>query len=408
MIIHIDCNSFFASCEVAFHPELKGKPVVVANSNEAGGGIILALTDEAKKLGLKRGNPVFQVKKLIADNNVTMFRVNHNKYRDTSRQIMRLVVEQDIVQDFVQYSIDEFFGYLPVDNEKDVRKYVKQMKDLILEKTDIPVSCGCSQTYTLAKVATWYAKHYKGYKGICVLSESNREKALATLPINDVWGIGRANTRFLTANNVVTALDFYRISELYVKHSMKTGGWNTWKELHGEPSIDIERNAVQKSMMQSLTFTYMTDQKAKLLPLIANFASKLAFKLREQHTMCNTVTLFLRTNRHRPDLPQYSAGDTIKMSSPTQDTRAIVDTALILLDKIFVPGYMYKKMGIVLTDIVPADAVQLDLFAPNDMRRSQKLMRAIDEINSKFGSETIHSALSDYSAGNDDNSEDNF
>lgn len=406
MIIHIDCNSFFASCEVAFHPELKGKPVVVANSNEAGGGIILALTDEAKKLGLKRGNPVFQVKKLIADNNVTMFRVDHNKYRNTSRQIMQLVIEQDIVQDFIQYSIDEFFGYLPIDDESEVRKYVKQVKDLILEKTDIPVSCGCSQTYTLAKVATWYAKRYKGYKGICILSEENREKALATLPINEVWGIGRAHSAFLSQNGIATASDFFKMSEIYVRHSMKMGGWNTWKELHGEPSIDIERNAVQKSMMQSLTFTYMTDQKAKLKPMIADFSSKLAFKLREQHSICGSVTLFMRTNRHRPDLPQYSASDTIKLSMPTQDTRVIIDTALKLLDKIFAPGYMYKKMGIVLTDIVPADAVQLDLFAKNDLKRSEKLMRAMDEINNKFGSETIHSALSGTDADKTDCDED--
>ena len=231
MIIHIDCNTFFASCEVAFKPELHGKPVAVANINEAGGGVILALTAEAKQLGLKRGMPVFQAKKLIQDNGVVLLPVNHDKYRKTSNKIMQLVVEQDIIQNFVQYSVDEFFGEIPVDNEDKVRHYVKKVKDLILKETDIPVSCGCSQTYTLAKVATWYSKHYNGYKGICVLSEANREKALARLSISDVWGIGRQSTKFLTQNGIATALDFTRMSEAYVRRTMKIVGLRTWQEL---------------------------------------------------------------------------------------------------------------------------------------------------------------------------------
>lgn len=397
MIIHIDCNSFFASCEVAFHPELKGKPVVVANGNEAGGGIILALTSEAKKLGLKRGNPLFQVRKFMEDNNVIVFQVNHHKYRNISEQIMQLVIEQDIIQDFVQYSIDEFFGSIPIDSSEDVKKYVRQVKDMIMEKTEIPVSCGCSQTYTLAKAATWYAKHYEGYKGICVLSEANREKALATLPINEVWGIGRAHARFLAASNVVTALDFYQMSEIYVRHAMKTGGSNTWKELHGIPSVDISRETAQKSISQSLTFTYMIDNKQKLREILASFVSKLAFKLREQNSMCKTIMVFIRTNSHRPDLPQYSATDTRKLPASTQDTRVILDEALKLLDKVYKPRFLFKKMGIVLTDITHGNAVQLDLFESRDAKKSEKLMKVLDDINRKYGQETIHSALSDVS-----------
>lgn len=393
MIVHIDCNTFFASCEVAFHPELYGKPVVVANSNEAGGGVILALTPEAKRLGLKRGNPVFQVRKLIHDNGVVMFDVNHEKYRNTSKQIMQSVVEQDIVQNFVQYSIDEFFGEIPVDDEAEVRRYVKMVKDLIAKETDIPVSCGCSQTYTLAKVATWYAKHYAGYGGICVLSEANRQKALAGLPIGDVWGIGRKFSKFLTANNITTALDFAQMSEQYVNHTMKTAGLHTWQELHGQCVISIDRDSMQKSMSQSQTFAYMTDDIQKLRELISMFVSKLARKLREQNSMCQTVMVYIRTNRHRPDLKQRAADNSRKMPTPSQDTRVITEIAMQLLDSIYMPGFMYKKMGVILTDITPSDAVQLDLFSNNDIGKSRKLMQALDDINRKYGADTIHSAL---------------
>ena len=394
MIIHIDCNTFFASCEVAFKPELHGKPVAVANINEAGGGVILALTAEAKQLGLKRGMPVFQAKKIIQDNGVVLLPVNHDKYRKTSNRIMQLVVEQDIIQNFVQYSVDEFFGEIPVDNEDEVRHYVKKVKDLILKETDIPVSCGCSQTYTLAKVATWYSKHYDGYKGICVLSEANREKALARLSISDVWGIGRQSTKFLTQNGIATALDFTRMSEAYVRRTMKIVGLRTWQELQGIRAIEFENDARQKSLSHSQTFAYMTDDRSKLRELVARFVSKLASKLREQDSMCQSVTVYLRTNRHRPDLKQRAVIDTRKMTAPTQDTRVIMDVALQLLDGVYLPGFMYKKLGITLTDIVPAGAVQLDLFSGGDVRKSQKLMQALDDINRRFGAETVHSALS--------------
>lgn len=402
IFVHIDCNTFFASCEVAFHPELKGKPVVVSNVNEAGGGVILALTAEAKRLGLKRGMPVFQAKKLIEDKGVIMFPANHDKYRKTSNNIMQLVIKQDIIQNFVQYSVDEFFGEIPVENEDEVRHYVGLVKDLILKETDIPVSCGCSQTYTLAKVATWYSKHYDGYKGICVLSEANREKALAGLPVSDVWGIGRAFGRFMADNNIVTALDFAQMSEQYVNHYMKTAGLRTWRELHGIRAVDIERESVQKSLSHSQTFAYMTDDKQRLRGLIAGFVSKIAYKLREQNSMCKTVTVLIRTNRHRPDLPQYSANDSRTLSVATQDTRVITDVALQLLDTLYKPGFMYKKMGVILTDIVPASAVQLDLFNETDVNKSRKLMRVLDDINKRFGAETIHSALT----GNDKIDED--
>ena len=396
MIIHIDCNTFFASCEVAFHPELKGKPVVVTNTNEAGGGVILALTAEAKRLGLKRGNPVFQVKKLIEDKGVIMFQVDHTKYRNTSNKIMQAVIKQDIIQNFVQYSVDEFFGEIPVENEDEVRHYVGLVKDLILKETDIPVSCGCSQTYTLAKVATWYSKHYDGYKGICVLSEANREKALERLAIGDVWGIGRSYSRFMADNSIATALDFSRLSQPYVKRYLKTAGLRTWQELHGIRAVDIGREAVQKSMSHSQTFAYMTDDKQRLREQMAGYVSKLAYKLREQNSLCKTVIVLIRTNRHRPDLPQYAANDSLTLTAPTQDTRVITEAALQLLDQLFRPGFMYKKMGVVLTDLIPADAVQLDLFNADNDRKSRKLMKALDDINNRFGAETIHSALSTF------------
>jgi DNA polymerase V len=122
--------------------------------------------------------------------------------------------------------------------------------------------------------------------------------------------------------------------------------------------------------------------------------------------MCKTVSLFFRTNRHRPDLPQYAAHDSRSLPAPTQDTRVIIDAALQLLDQLFKPGFMYKKLGVILSDFVPSNAVQLDLFNADNDRKSRNLMQALDDINRKFGAETVHSALTTSQKENNEEEDD--
>ena len=390
MYLHIDCNTFFASCEVATNPELAGKPVVVANDNENGGGIILALTPEAKALGLKRGIPMFQVRSLLKLNDVVVCQVDHKKYRRISHQIMEAVQQQEIVQDFIQYSVDEFFGTLPLDDPGEMRFYTKKVKDLIADSTGIPVSCGCSQSYTLAKVATHYAKRYKGYEGICVLMPENRQKALSMLEIADVWGIGRKYRKRLTDMGILSAYDFVCMDEKKVERLMSTPGVKTWRELNGIPSIDLHRPDRQRSISQSRTFAYMTDDIATLEHEIRTFTADCAAKLRKQGSVCRTITVFLSTNRHREDLDQYRNGETAKLPSPTSDTPSLTKAAVALLQKLFRKGFLYKQAGVILGDISEEEGMQLDLFTAPQDERKRKLMKIADEINKKFGDDTIN------------------
>lgn len=390
MFLHIDCNTYFASCEVATNPELEGKPVVVANDNENGGGIILALTAEAKALGLKRGIPLFQVRSLLKLNNVVICQVDHKKYRRISRTIMDAVRQQDIVQDFVQYSVDEFFGTLPLDDPDELRHYAKLVKDMIWDTTHIPVSCGLSQSYTLAKVATHFAKHYKGYDGICVLMPENRDKALGMLEIADVWGIGRKNRQKLQERGVRTAQDFVNMSEKAVQQIFALPGVNTWRELQGTPCINLLRPARQRSIMQSRTFAYMTDSMEKLEQDIRTFATVCAAKLREQHSVCRTVQVFVSTNRHRDDLDQYRNSGAVRLPSPTSDTPTITKAAIAAMHELFRVGFLYKQAGVILTDISEEVGMQLDLFSEPEDERHRKLMRIADAINQKFGDDTIN------------------
>ncbi len=393
MFLHIDCNSYFASCEVATRPGLEGKPVVVANETENGGGVILALTAEAKALGLKRGTPLFQVRNLIKMNNVVICPVDHKKYRRISRQIMENVQRQEIVQDFVQYSVDEFFGTLPTDQPDELRHYATLVKEMIATSTGIPVSCGLSQTYTLAKVATHYAKHYKGYNGVCVLMPESRQRALSLLDIADVWGIGRQSRAKLYSMGIHTAQQLVECDEKVLSRIFSAAGLNTWRELQGTPCIDLHRPAKQRSIMQSRTFVYMTDDIKTLEQDIRTYAAACAVKLRQQHSVCRTVQVFLSTNRHREDLAQYRNSVGIHLPSPTADTPTIVKAAMAGLHSLYKVGFLYKQAGVILTNITEEEGMQLDLFSEPEDQRHRKLMQITDALNKKFGDDTINFGL---------------
>ncbi len=396
MYIHLDCNNFFVSCELLSRPELWGTPVVVANDNGNNGGIILALNQEAKAVGLKRGNPLFQVSQLIEKQHVTVIEVHHQLYHDISHQIMEHVRQTEMVLDFVQYSVDEFFGTMPDDDPIRLRGYLLKLKNLIREKTGIPVSCGAGMSYTLAKTATWFAKHYPAYEGICVMPADKREQALARVPIADVWGIGRRSIKKLSQEGIQTALDYTQKSEAWVRRLFNVTGVRTWKELRGEPAITLASHERQKSIMYSRTFAHMTDSKTVLLRELSNYATAVTRRLREQGSLCGAVTVFLATNRHRTDLAQYNVDDTLKLTTPTDDTRAVMQAVSTLLERIYQPRYQYKQAGVILSQLQSNSGMQLDLFAPqqaDDRTKQKRLMHAIDSINKRFGKNQIHFAV---------------
>lgn len=398
MILHIDCNTFYASCEVAFRPDLKGKPVVVANCNEAGGGIILALTKEAKALGLKRGNPVFKVANILNANNVAVFPANLPKYVDISRRLMQIVREQNIVLNFTQYSVDEFFGELPIDDKDQLRATALNIKKHIEQCAGVPVSCGISQTYTLGKVATWYAKHYPGYKGVCVLPKDKIEVALQDFPIANVWGIGRRTAPKLEANGIVTALQFYNADENHIRRWLKINGVRTWKELHGIPSVNIDNPERQQSICHSRTFTYMTSDLNTLRTYISDYAVAAARKLRAQHSVCLAISTFLSTNPFREDLDQYSNMATTKLNIATADSRDICNAAISALEAVYRPGLQYKKAGVILSNIANDENIQLNLFDDFEQtEKSSKLMAALDSLTDKYGMDSVKLAAQGFS-----------
>nr|MCR4853898.1 DUF4113 domain-containing protein [Prevotella sp.] len=319
------------------------------------------------------------------------------KYVDMSKRIMQVVRELDIVTRFHQYSVDEFFATLPYTSKTQLVEQVAIIKEAIEHGTGIPVSCGIAPTYTLAKVATWYAKRYAGYRGICVLEEQSIEKALRGLPIVEVWGVGWRSAPKMKSLNIETAWDFSQKPKSFIQNRFHITGVRTWLELRGTPAIDITLPPKQQTIMYSRTFTYMTNDRERLYAYIANYAVGAARKLRDQHSVCKSVTVFANTNRHRDDLAQYSNSFTLHMPSSTADTTSIVKAAHQAFDAIFEPYYQYKRAGVILGDICSDEAIEQNLFQKpaTSPQRSKRLMAATDSINTRYGMNKIRLASQD-------------
>ena len=224
MIALVDCNSFFCSVEKVFHPGLKGKPVCVLSNND---GCIVALTPEAKALGLHRGDPIFKVKSVVEANHVTVFSTNMQLYAAMSKRVTSILRKS--VARVENYSIDEIFCYLDgYEKYFDLTEFMRNVADRIQLWTDIPVSVGIAPSKTLAKMGSKFAKQYKGYRSVCMIdTEEKRRKALALFDLADVWGIGRQTLKKLNYFGVTTPLEFADKSETWVKSHFSKPGYQT-------------------------------------------------------------------------------------------------------------------------------------------------------------------------------------
>ena len=370
----VDCNNFYASCERVFNPSLNGKPIVVLSNND---GCVIARSNEAKVLGIKMGVPAYQIKGLVKQHDVAVFSSNYVLYGDMSGRVMSMLAE--LAPEIEVYSIDEAF--LNLAGIKDLQSLGANIVRKVSRGTGIPVSLGIAPTKTLAKMANKFAKKYPAYNRLCIIdTEEKREKALKLFEIGDVWGIGRRQAAKLEKQGVKTAFDFTQLPGSWVRKNMTVVGERTWKELRGISCIDMESAPpAKKQICTSRSFGKMVEDIDTMSEAIATHASACAKKLRQQKSYAMSLMVFIHTNNFREDLPQYWKNTIIKLPVPTSDTLEIVHYALEGLKSIFMPGYQYKKAGVIITEIVTS--AQLGLFDTVDREKREKLMQAIDKVN---------------------------
>ena len=388
-----DCNNFYCSCERVFHPDLMGKPVVVLSNND---GCIIARSEESKALGIQMGEPFYQVRQKLEEAQVAVFSSNYNLYGDMSRRVMSLLSRYSPQIDV--YSIDEAFLDLSgMGTPQQLTDYCKQMIRHIHKGTGIPVSLGIAPTKTLAKVASKFAKKYKGYEGVCLMdTDEKREKALKQFPVEDVWGIGHRSMGKLHYHGIRTAWDLTQKSESWIRRELTVTGVRTWKELRGESCISIAELPHKKSICTSRSFAEQgLNQLASVEEAVANFAAQCSRKLCLQHCVCHSLTVFAHTSRFREDLPQSYIHNSANFLVPTNNQQEIVSMAVQLLRNHWKTGdsHWYKKAGVIVWDISRDEAIQGNLFDEKDRTKQAALAKAIEAINRKNGHNTIRVAV---------------
>ncbi len=389
MVGLIDCDNFFCSCERVFRPDLARTPLVVLSNND---GCVVARSKEVKAMGIPEGMPYYQLREQYPDSGIVAFSSNYALYGDMSSRIVSIL--RDEAPDVIQYSIDEAFLDLTGMEHLDLHSWGERLCRRILKCTGMPVSLGIAPSNTLAKMASKYAKKYPGYNKCCVIrTEDQREKALRLYPVGDVWGIGRRISRRLEHIGVRTAYDFAALDKGYVRRNYHVTGERTWKELHGEPCIDIEGldGVTKKTIVTSRSFPEMIRDIADLRSHIANYAARCAVKLRRQNSVCSLVTAFIQSNHFREDLVQYDCSASHSFLTPTNTTGEIVSMATEILGTIFREGIYYKRAGVMVSGISSADAIQPDLFEYDPERRERfcGISSAIDRINGRMGADTV-------------------
>ena len=384
----VDCNTFYVSCERVFDPSLKGRPVIVLSNND---GCAVALSIEAKKAGVKRGDPYFKIENLLKKCNGVALSSNYSLYGDLSKRIMDTLA--GMCPEMEVYSIDEGFLNLSGLEHLGLDEYGRIIKDRVFQNVGVPVSVGIAHTKVLAKIANWHAKKSPKADGVLDLTDERYiDEALRRIPIEDVWGIGRRSAEKLKFLGIYTGIDLrdFKNDRKILKTLTKTGR-QVQDELRGINCFDLELVAPEKKqIISSKSFGRGVSCKNEIREALASYVTRAAEKLRAQDSRVRTLGVWLTTNPFS-DNPQYFNRTSINLLSPTGDTGFLISAAFSLLDDIFKEGFIYKKAGVMLSSLVEKDMSQMTLFERNDDEKSESLMKVIDAINKREGSETIKS-----------------
>ena len=393
----VDCNNFYASCERAFNPYLRGIPVVVLSNND---GCVVARSNEAKALGIAMGEPYFKIERLCDKQAVAVLSSNYTLYADMSARVMTILGESAPAQEV--YSIDECFLDL-TGIPGDLADRCRAIRQKVTMWTGIPVCVGIARTKTLAKLANRVAKKSMKAGGVVDLAGRSDliETALRRVEVGDVWGVGRKYAERLTGFGIKTAYDLSELEDQWVRREFGVVLARTVAELQGNPAFTLEcQPQPRQSCTCSRSFGGATPDIEAVAAAVSEYAQTAAERLRSESLVAGHLQVFAFTNRFRQDAVQGTLTGSVRLSPPTADSTRIVRTALALIRgaRSYPPGCEWAKAGVLLTDLCRADRIVADLFTVVDTRKSNALMAAVDLLNSRFGRRSIALGLSEQQA----------
>lgn len=389
----VDCNNFYASCERLFQPHLRNCPIVVLSNND---GCVIARSDEAKALGIAMGTPAHLAQEQFKAHNIRVFSSNYTLYGDMSDRVMQTLTQ--FAPTLELYSIDEAFLDFSELTFTDLTRLALRIRRTVIHDIGIPVSVGVAPTKTLAKMANRYAK--KKFKSIGVFYAASNElvtQMLEDTEVGDIWGIGRQYAKLLQGHGFQTALDLARAPEAWMRTHLTVVGQRLWNELNGIPSIAWEtESAPKQNICTSRSFGKLTGDKKLLREAVSNYAAQCAKKLRAQASVCSSINVFLNTNPHKTDHPQYMPSITLECETPTADAGEIIAYALKGLDLVYRSGYRFMKCGVIVHGLQSETTVQQSLFDTRDRAKTKKANDAMDQINRLLGKEAVRMAVQQF------------
>jgi DNA polymerase V len=381
----VDCNSFYVSCERLFNPSIVKKPVVVLSSND---GCVISRSTEAKALGIKMGEPYFKVERIVKENDVKIFSTNFALYGDISRRVMKTLKQFSPQMEI--YSIDEAFLDLTSVKNENLLEHGYKIRKTVLKWTGIPTSIGIATTKTLSKAANYIAKKEKS--GVIDLVNSKQiDKLLSEIKINDVWGVGLQLTKFYIKHGINTAYDLKKMNNGWIKKNTNVFGSRTAMELGGFPCVSLElHEEKRKSCCVSRSFGRKVTKLEELSEAITAHCLNAAEKIRLDKQTVKKINVFIRTSPFQNKKNYYANSKNIDLAIRNNDSIELVKQALIALKIIYRKGYKYQKAGIIFSGLKDINSYNKNLFSTiSDENKREKLMKAIDYMNAKYGRHSL-------------------
>ena len=382
----VDCNNFYASCERVFQPQLVGKPIVILSNND---GCIISRSDEVKALGIKMGQPEFKIRQELKEKNVLTFSSNYPLYGDLSSRVMKIL--EGFTPNIEVYSIDEAFLNFDGMRIEDYQEYGIQMKKRIMKWLSIPVSVGFAETKALSKIANKIARKFPVQtKGSYVIdTEEKRIKALKWTKIEDVWGIGFRLQKKMKAKNINTAFDFTLPQhESFIKTTMGIVGIRLKYELEGKSVLEIEEPKDRKTIAITRSFSGNITTLDEMKERVSTFATVCAEKLRKQKSCCYGVMVYLQKDKYKTERQRYNFYKIETLAFASNSSITISNLAVKMLKTMFEEGEIYKKAGVIVTEIIPENQKQFHLFEEENPKHL-KLMQVMDDHYKKTGERKI-------------------
>ncbi len=382
----VDCNNFYVSCERVFNPKLKNRPVVVLSNND---GCVIARSQEAKAIGIAMGAPYFDCKKLLERTNGVACSANFTLYADLSSRAMEIIKKH--AYRYEVYSIDEAF--LTFHADENAYQAAHDLRSEIYKWIGLPVSIGIASTKTRAKLANQQAKKNPDFCGVFDSTTMKNQDDLLRVEVNDVWGIGYRHARTLNRYAIKTAFDLAQANDRFLKSIFNITVLKTIHELRGIPCIDLQDYCPPKqSIACTRSFKVPITSRQQIQEAIANFVARATEKLRKQRSLAQHITIFMSTGRYQSG-ERYSPYRAIELPCATDVTPFLLHHAHNAVLAMYQQGYPYKRAGVILSDIMPTDHQQQELFGDNTRNTQfKKIMKAMDAVNNEWGTNTVRMA----------------